>query len=147
MTYGLPNFSSKTPLSAAALNQITRSIDWQHDRTPYCFDLSGNLISSANGIGEVVGKLDVDPASYPGYIGHPGTWGQFNVTLPAGLFVSLISLEIQAASGSNGAMTATVRGETTSGFTVFVNDPGGTTITPFAIWIYAKGKLSPGRIP
>lgn len=147
MPYNPPNWSPKQPLTAKALNDLTESVDWQHDRTPYVFGLDGTLVSGTYGLGEVVGKIDVDPATYPGYSGHPGSWGQFDVSLPAGLFSQLLGLEVQPASGNNGAMTATVRAESAAGFTVFVNDPGGTTITPFAIWIYALGRLNSGRIP
>lgn len=147
MSYGLPSFSAKTPLAAILLNKITESIDWQHDRTPYPFDLSGDQISGTYGLGEVVGKLQVDPASYPDYAGYPGPWGEFTVALPSGLFTELLDLDVQVASGGNGAMTATVKNESTSGFTVHVNDPGGTTITPFALWICVQGKLASGKVP
>jgi len=147
MGYGLPSFSSKTPLAAILLNMLTESIDWQHDRTPYPFDLDGDQISGTYGLGEVMGKLQVDPASYSGYDGYPGPWGEFPVALPSGLFTDLLDLDVQVASGGNGAMTATVKDESISGFTVFVNDPGGTDITPFALWICVLGKLSSGKVP
>lgn len=147
MGYGLPSFSSKTPLSAAALNQLTDSVDWQHDRTPYTFDLDGDLISNSDGIGEVIGYLPVDPTTYPGWTNPGGvlSCGQFTVDLPA-IFAGsdCLTIQIQIATGTNGAMTATVSAEDENSFAVYVNDPGGTAIAPFALWVYAKGKLKPG---
>jgi len=147
MGYGLPSFSSKTPLSANMLKMLTDSIDWQHNRTPYPFDLDGDQISGTYGLGEMVGKLDVDPETYSDYDGYPGPWGEFAVYLPQGLFLELLCVQVQVASGGNGAMTATVSHETAFSFLVFVYDPGGTTITPFALWIYVLGKLSSGKVP
>jgi len=148
MAYGPPSWSSKAPITAVKLQNITDSIDWQHDRIPYSFAIAdGTLISDANGIGECVGKIDVDPATYPDYSGHPGPCGYFTLRLPAGLFASLLTVEVQAASGGNGAMTAVVNNETVDSISVFVNDSGGTTITPFAIWVYVKGVLKAGKIP
>ncbi|MDY6796950.1 MAG: hypothetical protein SWK76_16960 [Actinomycetota bacterium] len=147
MSYGPPNWSFKTPTTAKNLQAISDSVDWQHDRIPYTADLDGNIVDNADGLAEIVDKVDVDPETYPDYAGHPGSWGEFSFDLPAGMLSSLETVQVQPASGSNGAMTAVVKNETTASITVFVNDPGGTQISPFAIWIYVKGKLNPGYIP
>ncbi len=145
-SYGLPILSPFNALTHTALNHLGQSISWLHNAGGYCFDLAGAQVSNQYGLADVTGYLYVDPAAYAGYLGHPGPLGQFNVSLPAGLFSSLECVQLQVASGANGALQASVRSESTAGFTVFVYDSGGTSIFPFALWLRVRGKLNQGKL-
>lgn len=146
MSYGPPDWNSTTPLSDSNLQDITDSIEWQHQATPYLFDTDGNQITNANGLGKVVGKVDVDPATYPGYV-NGGHCGSCVVTFPAGLFSELISVQVTFASGANWFSTCTVQDESAASVQVNVCDYTGTTMEAFVLWIEATGKLNSGKIP
>jgi len=140
-----PPFSGH-PVSAYWLNRLGQTISYQHLAVPYYRNTDGAAWVGSYGIGEVVGYLLVDPATYPGYNGSGYHWGTYSVSLPP-VFSQLIGLSIQAASGANGAILATVNNATTSGFTVFVWDSGLTPIQVHALWIRARGLLASGVLP
>jgi hypothetical protein len=133
-------------MSDTNLQTLTDALDYHHQHIAFTFDENGTLITDANGVGVLDYKLTVDPATYAAYI-NGDYYGQFDVTFPAGLFATLEGLQVTFASGSNGAVAYTVKSETAAGFTCFVQDVGGTTLSAFALWITAKGKLNSGKIP
>jgi len=134
------------PISAHWLNRLGQTISYQHRAVPHYRNTDGAVWAGNYGMGEVVGYLLVDPATYPGYEGAGNNWGTYSVSLPA-VFSQLIGLSVQAASGANGAILVTTHNATTSGFTAFVWDSGGSPIQVHALWIRARGLLTQGILP
>lgn len=135
------------PLSSHWLNRIGQSIAYQHGSIPYLVNTDGTEWESSYGIGEVVGYLLVNPAEYPNYVGYGEAYGMYHVDLPSGILSQLIGLEVQIASGANGALLATTSEADQTGFDVFVYDSGETPIQVHTLWIRARGLLASGQLP
>ena len=145
--YGIPNVGPKSPLTDLLFDYFGKSVSYFHRSGSYVLNGSGTLVSDAEGLAQMVAYLPVDPATYPGYLGYPGYYGFYTVTLPAGMFASILNIEVQPASGSNGALQASVRAETAASFAVFVFDSGLSAVQGHALWLRVTGILNDGYIP